>query len=816
MQDIKEGMMMCYPAIRWQDAIPCGNGSIGALVYGHIKNEIITLNHEALFLKSQKPQINSIYEYLSQLRKMLMEGKYNEGAQFFERKLKENYIGIARTDPYQPAFDIKIDSETHEAFTGYCRYLDFETGEAVVRWSEGNTNYHRDLFVSRVDDAVILRINAVGSEKVNCVISLVPCRVEGATGMGSGKDVKGDKLPFEWQASSEENWISFEAQYPDGNEFGGVARLIVNGGCMEGIEAQNNCIYIKDATEVLMMVKVFVNEKSKTTIENTKSQLEKMDVCYEALLSKHVYQHRELYKRVNIEFHEQREDKLAKQKFNEELLLESYNGQIPTALIQRMFYFGRYLLISSSRPGGLPANLQGIWNGDYVPAWASDYHNDENIEMNYWAALPGNLPETTLPYFDYYMSMLEDFRTNAKVIYGCRGILAPIAQTTHGLVYTDPIWATWTAGAGWLSQLFYDYWLFTGDMDFLKNKAIPFMKEIALFYEDFLVEGEDGKFMFIPSLSPENTPPIPNASLVTINATMDIAIAREVLANLCAACKYLGIEKENVKIWKHMLSKLPEYQVNEDGAIKEWIHSDLPDNYHHRHQSHIYPLFPGFEVTEETNPSLFHAMKVAVEKRLVVGLTSQTGWSLAHMANIYARLGDGDGAIQCLETMCRSCVGTNLFTYHNDWRSQGLTMFWGHGSQPPFQIDANFGLTAAIFEMLVFSSPGIIKLLPALPSKWIKGKAEGITCRGCIEVSVEWDMDKNELKASFLSKKMQEITVKFPKVPMYIKVCEDIETLKNNEIHSDACKILDSPYGAQYRLLELPVNRKLILTVEML
>jgi alpha-L-fucosidase 2 len=361
--------------------------------------------------------------------------------------------------------------------------------------------------------------------------------------------------------------------------------------------------------------------------------------------------------------------------------------------------------------------------------------------MNYWAALPGNLPETTLPYFDYYGSMLEDFRINAKAVYGSRGILAPIAQTTHGLIYADPIWAVWTAGAGWLAQLFYDYWLFTGDMDFLKNRTIPFLKEVALFYEDFLVEGQDGKMMFIPSMSPENNPSIPNASLVTINATMDVAIAREVLTNLCTACELLGIEEDGRKKWKNMLDKLPEYRINEDGAIKEWIHTDLHDNYHHRHQSHIYPLFPGFEVTEESDPVLFNAIKIAVEKRLVVGLTSQTGWSFAHMANIYARLGDGVRALQCLELLCRSCVGPNLFTYHNDWRSQGLTMFWGHGNQPPFQIDANFGLMAAVLEMLIFSAPGMIKLLPALPPQWRKGKAEGIACRGCIEVNLDWNMD---------------------------------------------------------------------------
>lgn len=795
--DIKKGMKMRYPATRWQDAIPCGNGTIGALVYGNIKNEIITLNHEALFLRSPKPELKPVYGYLDEFRNMLREGRYEEGLQFFVEKLKENYTGSSRPDPYQPAFDIVIDSITKEPFTNYCRYLDFETGEAVVKWREGGIDYYRRLFVSRADDAVVLRINATGPRKIDCRFTLMPHQVEGTTGMGSGKDIKGVKIPFTWETSVEDNWISFKAQYPDGNEFGGLARLIIKDGCAE---TQDNYIQVRDATEVLMIVKLFVNQKSETALESLRLQLERVEEDYESLLLKHAVLHQELYGRMRLEL--QGEKRLSK--FNEELLLESYDGEVSMDLIQIMFDFGRYLLISSSRPGGLPANLQGIWNGDYSPAWESDYHNDENIQMNYWAALPGNLPETTLPYFDYYESMLEDFRTNAKTVYGCRGILAPIAQTTHGLIYGSPIWAVWTAGAGWLAQLFYDYWLFTGDMDFLRNRAIPFLKEVALFYEDFLVEGPDGKLMFIPSMSPENKPSIPNASLVTINATMDVAICREVLTNLCTACEFLGIEEDGVKRWRNILNKLPEYQINEDGAIKEWIHPDLHDNYHHRHLSHIYPLFPGLEVTEESNPVLFRAIKVAVEKRLVVGLTSQTGWSFAHMANIYARLGDGARALKCLELLCRSCVGPNLFTYHNDWRSQGLTMFWGYGSQPPFQIDANFGLTAAVLEMLVFSAPGMIKLLPALPPQWRKGKAEGILCRGCIEVSMEWNMDDNELRVSFRSKKAQKVTVKFPKEPRYIKS----DTV--------ACEISASSYGAQYRVLGLPASEEVFLTVKMI
>ena len=385
-------------------------------------------------------------------------------------------------------------------------------------------------------------------------------------------------------------------------------------------------------------------------------------------------------------------------------------------------------LISSSGTEGMPANLQGIWGGEYGPPWAADYHTDMNIEMNYFQALPGNLAEITLPYFDYYESLLDDYRANARNLSGCRGILAPMGGTSHGVASFD--WSYWTAGAGWLAQLFYDYWLFTGDREFLERRAIPFMREVALFYEDYLVEEDDGTYAFVPSLSAENVP-ANSESHCTINATMDIAVAREILTNLSNACELLEIEEQDVKRWRRMLTKLPPYLINEEGALKEWSHRDFADRYEHRHLSHLYPVFPGLEVTSWRQPEIFQACRVAM-KRKMEELEYPCCWSYVYAANTFARLEQPQEALAALKIVARGYVLPNLFT----------TLWLYHHRPPMMQFEAASGIPAAIMDMLLYSEPGSIKLLPALPAEWSKGHVHGLRARGGFEVDLDWNGGK--------------------------------------------------------------------------
>lgn len=770
-----DGMQMRTPASRWQDALPCGNGTIGAMVYGHIRHELILLNHEALWFRTPKPVLPDISDHVPELRKRLFEGDYRAAGRFLWDKLIEAGAGDQHIDSYHPAFDLDLSMENRAAYTSYCRGLQFNTGEATVQWTESGTSFDRRLFVSRADDVVVLRITREGPGPIQAALRLSPHEVAPWDDNWFQPGQSPADLPLDFRASCPDGSLEIVGRYRDGGEFGGVARVIQRRGTMrteKGAEEENKWIpmgpkmsqtgldkiRIDGAEEVLVLVKLFANEPSGPALARLREELGRLDADYEGLLTRHREEHERIFRRTTFQLAP------SSTRCNEDLLGDASDGDVSALLMQRMVTYGRYLLLSSSRPGGWPANLQGVWNGNYMPAWSADYHNDENVQMCYWQTLAGNMPETLLPYIEFYESRVPDWRENAQKVYGCRGILAPISESTHGLIFPGA-WMNWTAGAGWIAQLFFDYWLFTGDRDFLRKRVIPFLTEVARFYEDFLVEDAAGRYVFAPSLSPENVPDIEKRSLATINATMDVAVAREVLSNLCTACEELGMQNEDTAKWEAMLSKLPSYEINEDGALREWLHPGLKDNYHHRHQSHIYPVFPGHEINAEDEPTLFKAARVAVEKRLVVGLQSQTGWSFAHMASIYARLGEGNRALECLELLVRACTGPNLFTYLNDWRGQGLSMFWGHRGQPPFQLDANLGLTAAVQEMLLTSRPGFLALLPALPDKWTKGRMQGLCARGGIHVFLRWA--KRILKAELRSSRDQVVTVRTRGEPLF-------------------------------------------------
>ena len=640
----------------------------------------------------------------------------------------------------------------------------------MTYWEWHDQPQVRRSFVSRADDCILIEQRGSGLQTQEWELLLELHELMDA--------IYHDGIlfdpPIEFSATADGEWLVGVGRYTDPNyngaEYGVVARVVSSDANCVSVGASGQSIVVSGASELQVIAKVFVYEAAGEAVERTKQEILALGADYDGLLQRHVELHRPQFTRCRVEF----SGASAGNSTNEALLLDAYSGSTSNELLQKMTDYGRYLLMGSSDETSVPSNLQGIWNGDYAPPWDCFFMINENLLMNYWQALPGGMNEEALGVFNFYEANLAEYRENAKKLYGCRGIFIPaLTSPETGLSTHGGSWiVNWISGAGWLCQLFYDYYLFNGDEVFLKDRLLPFMREVAIFYEDYFTYDSAGKVVISPSTSPENWPkescaivsPTAIHPRMTVNATMDVAIARELLVNLLAGSRTHGLYEDRHQAWESMLEALPGYEVNEDGAIREWLDHRYSDNYEHRHLSHIYPLFPGFEVTKESHPDLFPAFKTAVDKRGTVGLKDQTGWSLAHMANIRARMGDAASAYDCLETLMQTCVGKNLFTYHNDYRGSGISIDWFFGRSTPFQIDANMGLTAAVYEMRVQSVPGLIKLLPALPQELSSGKVTGICTRAGVTVDMVWQLEPFELKARFTSNRDQTLMVQLPEV----------------------------------------------------
>jgi alpha-L-fucosidase 2 len=729
-----DGYIIRAPATTWRDALPCGNGVLGALVYGRVAQERVLLNHEALYTGGDTQRLPDTAAHLETLRRLLAQGDYAAANGYFAQCwAAAGYQAHAAR--YQPGPVLSIHHRTEDVFADYQRTLDFRTGEAQVRWTDHGRQCQRRLFVSRADRCVVHHEAVIGGV-LDCVLAWE------TQGGEESNDDNGLTIPLEQQVQIEaaNGRLAIEVNDGEGMVYHAYFRFETDG--LAQWDATARAWRISGATSVWTAATVAPGRLPADWAAAAGCLVDPRH--YAAALARHSELHGALYNRVRLWLG----DTSGPQLDNERLLLDAYQGVVSPVLVGTLFNFGRYLLISAVAPGSYPPNLQGLWNGDYQPPWWCAFFFNENMQMKYWQALPGGLGELMLPLFDLLESRLADFRLNAQLMFGCRGILPPLYMTPDSGLKKNPQAHVqyWTGSGGWLAQFYFDYWQFTGDDAFLRDRAVPFMREVAAFYEDFLVEGPDGLLMFSPSNSPENHPDghvVDGVGLrVCVNATMDFAIARELLTNLITATRHLAIEDGRIAVWQGMMARFPAYRINADGAIAEWLHDDLKDNYHHRHLSHLYPVFPGMEITEESDPQLYAACETALEKRLCIGLQEQTGWSLAHLACAYARMGRGDRALGALELITRSTLGINGFTYHNDWRGMGITMDLRKGRWPAFQIEANMGWTAAIFEMLAFSNGAVLKILPALPTAWRKGSIGWVRCRGGFEVRLEWNADE--------------------------------------------------------------------------
>ncbi len=784
-------LIMSYPAAwwgnMWREALPSGNGVIGASVFGGVQEETVLLNHAALWHWGHKDELPDVSGILPRTRKLMDEKRYLEANWLLADALKEQGYGTRLASRF-PLSALRLEMPCDQAFKSYSRTLRMDTGEVEVSWKDGSRSLRRRLFVSRADGMVVYAIDSVASATFDAVSTHAGgrgCGVDRSSDGGDPTDISGrlglvlhpsdrfgETPEFKALAQSVETgadggYAWYAARNDDGTDFGAVLRVIPQGG--DGrVDTAEGFVHFADTERVLVLVKVFVQGERSSEIARLKSELAGLpeELAYEELLARHAALHTPLYRSVSLELEDGGgEDWL--EVSNERLLLEAYQGEAPAALVRKLWSFGRYLFISgtSDAPQAQPFGLYGLWGGDYRLVWSHNMAN-ENIQMMYWHAHTGGLGGLTEALFRYYEGLKEDFRSNARKLYGCRGIYIP-AGTTPGNGSPNqivPVILNWTGAAAWLARHYDEYYRYTGDPDFLRERAMPFMREALAFYLDFLVTDENGVYKLYPSVSPENTPlnympadgkPLAHPMPTTINATMDVALLKELLSHLIEGSRALDGNPEEIAEWSAMLKRLPAYRINADGAVSEWIHPDFEDRYTHRHLSHLYPVFPGHEVTLEKDPDLFQAFQTAVQKREI---GAQTGWSLAHMAAIYARLGDGSRALEFLDLLTRASLLPNLFTLHNDWRGMGVSM---NMPTAPVQMDANMGVINAVQEMLLQASPGMLKLLPALPDRWRRGKlADWRFHTG--RVTLEWDLDAGKFHAEVTADRDTELLVLLP------------------------------------------------------